>query len=126
MKALVVDDEMEVGELTAEIVRREGFEVDFVTDGAEALNLLRENFYDVFLGGTWARREGKALKTLGIIMGAYISCWAPFFALALAKALCGWAERCPVPIPPSLEFLVLWLGYFNSTLVSLLSQFGAL
>lgn len=49
LKALVVDDELEVGELTAEIVRREGFDVDFVTNGAEAINLLKQNTYDVFL-----------------------------------------------------------------------------
>lgn len=47
--ALVVDDEIEVGELTAEILRREGFQVDFVSSGAEALKKLSEQSYDIFL-----------------------------------------------------------------------------
>ena len=49
MRALVLDDEQEVGELTAEILQREGFHVDFVTSGKEALLLLEEQNYDVFL-----------------------------------------------------------------------------
>ena len=49
LKALVVDDEVEVGELHAEILRREGFDVDFVSSGEEALRNLRSENYDVFL-----------------------------------------------------------------------------
>ncbi|MEM9332947.1 MAG: ATP-binding protein [Pseudomonadota bacterium] len=49
LKALVVDDEVDVGELTSEILKREGFEVDFVSHGSEALELLSKNKYDVFL-----------------------------------------------------------------------------
>ncbi|WP_254694193.1 ATP-binding protein [Sulfitobacter sp. SK012] len=49
LKALVVDDEVEVGELNAEILRKEGFEVDFVTSGEEAINRLRSANYDIFL-----------------------------------------------------------------------------
>ncbi|WP_299402672.1 ATP-binding protein [uncultured Roseobacter sp.] len=49
LKALVVDDEVEVGELNAEILRREGFEVDVVSSGEEAINCLRTAKYDVFL-----------------------------------------------------------------------------
>lgn len=48
-RALVVDDEIEVGELNAEILRKEGFEVDFVTSGAEALSRLDDGIYEVFL-----------------------------------------------------------------------------
>ena len=47
--ALVVDDEVEVGELNAEILRREGLEVDFVSSGEEALERIRQNRYDIFL-----------------------------------------------------------------------------
>lgn len=48
-RVLVVDDEVEVGELNAEILRREGFHVDFVSSGEEALNRLQSAAYDVFL-----------------------------------------------------------------------------
>jgi CheY-like chemotaxis protein len=44
-----VDDEVEVGELNAEILRKEGFEVDFVTSGEEAISRLGSINYDVFL-----------------------------------------------------------------------------
>lgn len=48
-RALVVDDEVEVGELNAEILRREGFEVDFVNSGEDALDRLQSANYDIFL-----------------------------------------------------------------------------
>lgn len=48
-RALIVDDEVEVGELNAEILRKDGFEVDFVTSGEEAINRLRSTNYDIFL-----------------------------------------------------------------------------
>jgi CheY-like chemotaxis protein len=46
---LIVDDEVEVGELNAEILRKEGFDVDFVSTGEEAINRLHSTNYDVFL-----------------------------------------------------------------------------
>ena len=49
LKALVVDDEVEVGELNAEILRKEGFEVDFVSSGEEAVKRLHTGKYDIFL-----------------------------------------------------------------------------
>ncbi|WP_299723832.1 ATP-binding protein [uncultured Tateyamaria sp.] len=49
MRALIVDDEVEVGELNAEILRRDGFEVEFVSSGEEALRRLRTSAYDIFL-----------------------------------------------------------------------------
>ncbi len=48
-RALVVDDEVEVGEINAEILRKDGFHVDFVTSGEEALRQLQSANYDVFL-----------------------------------------------------------------------------
>ncbi|MEM7089278.1 MAG: ATP-binding protein [Pseudomonadota bacterium] len=48
-KALVVDDEVEVGELNAEILRKDGFDVDVVSSGEEAINLLSTSPYDIFL-----------------------------------------------------------------------------
>ena len=49
LSALVVDDEVEVGELNAEMLRREGFDVEFVSSGEEALARLRSGSFDLFL-----------------------------------------------------------------------------
>lgn len=53
--------------------------------------------------------EGKARKTLGIMMSVFVICWAPFFLLALLKP--------QGVLPPNwLDHLTLWLGYSNSLL----------
>ena len=49
LRALIVDDEVDVGELNAEILRREGFDVEFVSTGEEALKRLHTSNYDIFL-----------------------------------------------------------------------------
>ncbi|XP_040580865.1 octopamine receptor beta-2R isoform X3 [Lepeophtheirus salmonis] len=59
------------------------------------------------------RKEHKAFVTLGIVMGAFLLCWVPFFTWYLTVAICG-DEQCPCPrIVVSILF---WIGYFNSTL----------
>ncbi|XP_034018019.1 5-hydroxytryptamine receptor 1B-like [Thalassophryne amazonica] len=55
-----------------------------------------------------AARERKATKTLGIILGAYIICWLPFFIYTLLVPLC---ETC---FHPELFDIFTWLGYLNS------------
>ena len=57
-----------------------------------------------------AARERKATKTLGIILGAFIVCWLPFFVASLVLPIC----RDSCWIPPALFDFFTWLGYLNS------------
>jgi len=57
------------------------------------------------------RREHKATKTLGVIMGAFIACWLPFFIHALVRSLHG-----SDLFPAWLFGLLQWFGYTNSFL----------
>lgn len=56
-----------------------------------------------------AARERKATKTLGIILGAFIICWLPFFVDTLVLGIC---EDCW--FDPLLFDAFTWLGYLNS------------
>ncbi|XP_051500418.1 trace amine-associated receptor 1-like [Myxocyprinus asiaticus] len=55
------------------------------------------------------KKEGKATKTLAIIMGVFLSFWIPFFLCNLIDPFIGYS------VPPLLFDLFLWVGYYNST-----------
>ncbi|XP_051951778.1 trace amine-associated receptor 1-like [Xyrauchen texanus] len=55
------------------------------------------------------KKEGKATKTLAIIMGVFLSFWIPFFLCNIIDPFIGYS------VPPLLFDLFLWVGYYNST-----------
>ncbi|GAA38219.1 Octopamine receptor beta-2R [Clonorchis sinensis] len=66
-------------------------------------------------------RENKAAKTLGIIIGAFILCWCPFFFWYISTNVCRAFADCPYP--SILGEVLFWIGYFNSTLNPIIYAF---
>ncbi|XP_066533821.1 trace amine-associated receptor 13c-like [Hoplias malabaricus] len=56
------------------------------------------------------KHENKAAKTLGIVVGAFIFCWMPFYINSLLDPYINFST------PPVLFEVFVWLGYLNSTI----------
>lgn len=54
-------------------------------------------------------RERKAATTLGLILGAFVICWLPFFVKEVVVNTC---EKCQ--ISEEMSNFLTWLGYINS------------
>ena len=63
------------------------------------------------------KREHKAAKTLGIIMGGFLCCWLPFFTWYVSSQIIGYET------PGFIVSIFFWVGYFNSALNPIIYAF---
>uniref|UniRef100_A0A0X3PYB2 Putative muscarinic acetylcholine receptor gar-2 n=1 Tax=Schistocephalus solidus TaxID=70667 RepID=A0A0X3PYB2_SCHSO len=64
--------------------------------------------------GRTENRARKALKTISIILGAFVTCWTPYHILILIKGFCDDPERGYTCVNDHLYSVSYWLCYMNS------------
>ncbi|XP_043927017.1 trace amine-associated receptor 1-like [Protopterus annectens] len=62
-------------------------------------------------------KERKAAKTLGTVMGVFLTCWSPFFFCTIIDPFLNYS------VPPVLIDALVWFGYLNSTFNPLVYAF---
>ncbi|CAM9829466.1 unnamed protein product [Lampetra planeri] len=77
-----------------------------------SIAMLQTRSADAAVRSRWSamKREHSATKTLGIIMGAFVVFWVPFFVVAASEPLLGYASD------PLVWDVANWFTYINSTM----------
>ncbi|CAM9738115.1 unnamed protein product, partial [Lampetra fluviatilis] len=77
-----------------------------------SIAMLQTRSADAAVRSRWSamKREHSATKTLGIIMGAFVVFWVPFFVVAASEPLLGYASD------PLVWEVANWFTYINSTM----------
>uniref|UniRef100_A0A667YCH0 Trace amine associated receptor 1 n=1 Tax=Myripristis murdjan TaxID=586833 RepID=A0A667YCH0_9TELE len=82
----------------------------FLVAQKQARSIQNSNCQSIKSGSSVSKREGKATKTLAIVMGAFLICWAPFFTALTLNPLINYS------IPITVMEILTLLGWSNSVL----------